>query len=53
LSEKAFAEQNLRLKEKKFAKIVCQLADAEAERPELKKEKLNGVMTWNKQLKCW
>ena len=38
ISEQAFAEQNLRLQEKKFAKLVCQLADSEAERLELKKE---------------
>ena len=39
-SESAFAEQNLRLQEKKFAKLACQLADAETERLMLKKEKL-------------
>ena len=39
-SESAFAEQNLRLQEKKFAKLACQLADAETERLLLKKEKL-------------
>ena len=39
-TEEAFAEQNLRLQEKQFAKLACQLADTEAERLELKKEKL-------------
>ena len=39
-TEEGFAEQNLRQQKKKLAKLACQLADAEAERLELKKEKL-------------
>ena len=51
ISEQAFAEQNLRLQEKKFAKLVCQLADSEAERLELKKEKLNWCSNMEEAVK--
>ena len=51
ISEQAFAEQNLRLQEKKFAKLVCQLADSEAERLELKKEKLKWCSNMEEAVK--
>ena len=40
MTEEFFAKQNLRQQENKFEKLAFQLADADAERLELKKEKL-------------